>query len=143
MIASLEVGSWPMISCSAQNIHRIEFIHLESLLTRPRATSGLWSGAGGQTLWGGMVADGMVGLSWQWAQIEPGVLALIDPLSIGCNLVLLASDGGRLSPSATAMVLNRIVAVLPWQAEARRAIQQRGRRRIDAVHVAHAALQAS
>lgn len=138
MMTSLEVGSWPIISCSAQNIHRIELVHLDSVLAPARASSGLWCGAGGQSLWSGICADGMVGLSWQWGQIADGVFALLDPMAIDANLTLLASDGSPLSPSATAMVLNRMVGSLPWQAEAARATRQRGRRRVDAVHVAHA-----
>jgi hypothetical protein len=133
MIASLEVGSWPIISGSAQNIHRIEFIHLDSVLTRACASSGIWCGASGRSLWGGMSTDGMIGLSWQWAQIAAGVFALTDPMAIDCNLALLASDGSRLSPTATAMVLNRIVGALAWQGEAARAIKQRGRHRIDSL----------
>ncbi len=143
MITSLEVGSWPMICGSAQNIHRIEFVHLDSVLTRNCATSGLWSGACGRSLWSGMSPEGMVGLSWQWAQIADGVFAMTDPMAIDCNLVLLGSDGSPLSPSATAMVLNRVVGALPWQPEAAHALRQRGRRRIDAVQMAQASHQAS
>lgn len=143
MITSLEVGSWPIICGSAQNIHRIELVHLDSVLTRARASSGLWCGASGRSLWSGMSPEGMVGLSWQWAQIMDGVFALTDPMAIDSNLALLGSDGSRLSPTATAMVLNRIVCAMPWQAEAARALRQRGRRRIDSVHTAQASLHAS
>lgn len=138
MMTSLEVGSWPIIKCSAQNIHRIGLVHLDSVQTRPRACSGLWSGLAGRSLWSGVCAEGLLGVSWHWGQIADGVFALLDPMAIDANVVLLASDGSRLSPSATAMVLNRVVGALPWHDEAARATRRSGRRRIDAVHAAQA-----
>lgn len=134
MITSLEVGSWPIISWSAQNVQRIELIHLDSV-----STHGLehgespCDGAHGRSCWGGITAVGMVGLSWEWAQIAPQVFALTDPMAIDSNLCLLASDGGRLSPMATALVLNRMVAALHWHAEAARAYRRQAARRLDAV----------
>ena len=134
MIASLEVASWPMIRWSAQNIHRLSLVHFESVPERNDASAELWTGLVGRSVWGGMSAEGMVGVSWQWAQLSPGVLALLDPMTIDSNLVLLASDGSRLSPMASAMVLNCVVTQLNWQNEAAlSAEQQAPRRRIDAV----------
>lgn len=134
MIASLEVASWPMIRWSAQNIHRLSFVHFESVPERNDTTADLWTGLVGRSVWGGMSAAGMIGLSWQWAQVSPDVFALLDPMSIDSNLVLLASDGSRLSPMASAMVLNTFVSQIEWQQEAAQsARQQASRRRIDAV----------
>lgn len=136
MITSLEVCSWPIIKCSAQNIHRIELVHLDSVASRRAALrSAAGAGAQGQSWWSGLGDDGLIGLSWCWGEIAPAVFALLDPMAIEANVALLASDGSPLSPSASAMVLNRIVAALPWQAEAARAARQRTHRRIDAVHL--------
>jgi hypothetical protein len=141
MITSLEVASWPMIRWSAQNIHRLSLVHFESVPERNDRSTELWTGLSGRSVWGGMSADGMLGLSWQWAQISPGVFALLDPMAIDSNVVLLGSDGSRLSPMASAMVLNCIVAQLGWQTEAARSAQHDVRPRIDAVlpHCGHLA----
>ena len=136
MIASPDVELWPMISWSAQNIHQLPLVHFESWRERVIPTSGLWSGPLGQSVWGGMSPQGLVGLAWQWAQLHPGVFALVDPMAVQSNLMLLGSDGSRLSPMARAMVHNRLIAGLDWHAEASRALKHSRPRRIDAVQVA-------
>jgi hypothetical protein len=140
MNTSLEAGSWPIIKWPAVDIHRIEFLHFDSALAR--VGYGEPPDAAGASCWGGMTADGMVGLSWQWAQIAPQVFVLTDPMAVDSNLLLLASDGGQLSPLATTLVLNRIVARLPWQAEAARVHRRRGQRRIDTMQTVAPALPA-
>lgn len=135
MITSLEVGLWPIISWSAQNIHRLHLVHLDTCVTHATPAGDLWCGPSGESTWGGMSPEGLVGVSWQWAQISPGVFALVDPMDVRSNLALLGSDGSRLSPTASAMVHNRIVATLGWQAEAARSLKSSRARRIDAVHV--------
>jgi hypothetical protein len=143
MMTSLDVGLWPMISWSAQNIHQLQLVHFDSSLALSRRTSGLWCGPIGHSVWGGLSPQGLVGLAWDWAQLQPGVFALLDPMQVRSNLALLASDGGRLSPIAAAMVHNRIVAGLRWQAEAGRASRHRRAGRIDAVQFTTQAARAS
>jgi hypothetical protein len=139
MIASPTVELWPMISWSAQNIHQLRFVHLESWPERAPSRSGLWSGTLGHSVWSGLSPQGLVGISWQWAQLSPGVFALVDPIGVHSNLLLLGSDGSRLSPTARAMVHARVIAGLEWQLEAAEAMKQGSRaRRIDSVHVAPA-----
>lgn len=131
MNTSLEAGSWPIIRWPAVDIHRIEFVHLDSAF----ATAGCNDvpDAVGTSCWSGWTALGMVALWWKWTEIVPQVFVLSDPMGIDSNLSLLASDGGELSPLATTLVLNRIVAGLPWHAEAARAHGVRGASHVDAL----------
>lgn len=134
-MTSFNVFSWPMICWSAQNIHLLRLVHFESCLDETTGRSGIWTGLRGRTAWGGLTADGMVGLAWHWAQIQPGVIALQDPLDIRSNLELSGSDGSLLSPMAMAMVLNRLVSTLPWQQEVQHEL--RGGTRGRTVAVSH------
>jgi hypothetical protein len=137
MIASPKVELWPMISWSAQNIHQLRLVHLESWRERAASRSGLWSGTLGHSVWSGLSPQGLVGVSWQWAQLSPGVFALVDPMAVHSNLLLLGSDGSPLSPTARAMVYGRVIAGLDWQLAVAEAMKQgRRARRIDAVQVA-------
>jgi len=139
MILSLEVDSWPIINMSAQNIHRVELVHFESRLSTSAAAGSDPEAIVGESLWAGMSAHGLVGVSWHWGQVGPGVFALVDPMRVSSNLLLLASDGSRLSASARAMVHNRMLADLPWQAQAALATRLGGQRSIDSLVVVPAA----
>lgn len=141
-MTSFNVFSWPMISWSAQNIHQLRLVHFESCLDETTGGSDVWPGISGRTAWGGLTADGMVGVAWHWAQIQPGVLALLDPLDIRSNLTLSGSDGSTLSPLALSMVLNRLVSTLPWQQEVQREIRTGPRGRVVAVSADFATLRA-
>lgn len=129
--SSLAAGSWPIIRWSAVDIQRIELVHLESLATHQRDAARPAVRCG-SSCWGAHTVLGMLGVSWQWSEVAPQVFALTDPMAIESNLALLASDGSCLSPLATALVLNRIVATLHWQVEAARACRRHGGPRVDA-----------
>jgi hypothetical protein len=120
---------------SAQNIHRFDLVHFESRLTVEEPARGRASPTG-ISLWGGLSPQGFVGLSWPWAEVVPGVFAVRDPLQVRSNLLLLASDGSRLSASARAMVHMRLLADLPWQRNASTAARHPRRRSIDTMLVA-------
>lgn len=133
MIASPQVDRWPMISWSAQNLHQLQLVHLDSwLLAATRAADG---GPLGRSVWTGLGTDGLVGLAWNWAQVQPGVLALADPLAVQSNLRLLGSDGVPLGRSAMALVHGRLVNGLAWQVEALKWSKRPRSRRIEAVQV--------
>lgn len=132
-MTSFHVYSWPMISWSAQNIHRLRLVHFESCLDETTSPGPLVSGPCGRTVWGGLTPDGMAGIAWRWAQIQPGVLALQDPLDVRSNLAFTGSDGSILSPMAVAMILNRIVSSLPWQLAVQRELGSSSPRRVVAL----------
>lgn len=132
-----------MISWSAQNIHLLHLVHFESCLDETTGRTGIWNDKVGRTSWAGLTPDGMVGLAWHWAQLQPGVLALRDPLDIQSNLEFSGSDGSTLSPLAAAMILNRMVSALPWQAQVQRELRSGPRGRVLAVPAGAAARIAS
>jgi hypothetical protein len=119
--ASVDVRRWPIIEWSAQGIQQLELLHLES---RDVAKASACSGRStlplraGVSVWGGLVPQGMVGLSWQWQEVLPGVAAVADPMDVHSNLHWISSDGQRLSPLATASMFLRVIERLPWQQEA-------------------------
>ncbi|MEZ0209603.1 MAG: hypothetical protein ACAH08_01530 [Methylophilus sp.] len=129
-MTSFNVFSWPMISWSAQNIHLLHLVHFESCLDETTGRSGILNGKAGRTAWAGLTQDGMVGLSWHWVHMQPGVLALRDPLDIHSNLEFTGSDGSTLSPLAAAMILNRLVSSLPWQGQVQRELRSGPRGRV-------------
>ena len=76
----------------------------------------------GQTLWSGESEFGAAGVAWDWVELQSGVVAMSDPISLVSNLQLVDSHGGVLTGLQAAMHLNQIVHTLPWQEEVTRAL---------------------
>lgn len=77
----------------------------------------------GQTVWGGRAADSAAGVSWDWIEVAPGVIAIADPMMMITNLRLIGSEGEVLTAHEAAPHINGIVHGLPWQAEVQRALE--------------------
>jgi hypothetical protein len=77
----------------------------------------------GQTLWLGRYDDGEAGLAWDWVQLDQGVVAMADPMSVVTNLRPTTRDGAPLPPYLAAVHLNALVHKLPWQDEVERVLR--------------------
>lgn len=119
---ALDVRSWPIIEWSAGRIQQIVLVHLASRGDEALGRADVASQYG-STLWCGLVSSGLVGVSWSWQQIAPGVLAIADPLAICSNLRWLGDDGHVLGAIAGAALHNRLVGGLYWQDAVRDAVQ--------------------
>lgn len=111
---TMNVRSWPIIEWSAGRIQQIALLHLASRCDEAAARLG-FAARYGSTLWCGLVSSGLVGLSWSWQQIAPGVLVIADPMAIRSNLRWLGDDGHVLGEIAEAALHNRLVAGLCWR----------------------------
>jgi hypothetical protein len=119
---ALDVRSWPIIEWSARRIQQIVLLHLASRCTEAVDRADIAS-QHGSTLWCGLVSSGLVGVSWSWQHIAPGVLVIADPLAICSNLRWLGDDGHVLGAIAGAALHNRLVAGLHWQHAVQGAVQ--------------------
>lgn len=70
--------------------------------------------ARGESVWACDVDGGRLGVAWEWIEWRPGVIVLLDPMSISSNLR--APDGcpSESGPFSRAIQLNRIAHQLPW-----------------------------
>lgn len=118
----MDVHPWPIIEWSAHRIQQIALLHLAS--RRSEAACGPDGAAQrGSTLWCGLVASGLVGVTWTWQQIAPGVLVIADPLAIRSNLRWLGDDGHLLGEIAVAALHTRLVVPLRWAQPVRDALR--------------------
>lgn len=81
----------------------------------------------GQTVWGGRAADSAAGISWDWIEVAPGIVAISDPMMMITNLRVLGREGEVLTAHEAAPHLNRLVNRLPWQAEVQKALDEMSR----------------
>jgi len=63
-------------------------------------------------------------MAWDWVQIARGVVAMADPMSVISNLRFIGGEGEVLTAYESALFLNEIVRLLPWQSEVQRALRK-------------------
>jgi hypothetical protein len=74
----------------------------------------------GQVLWGVGADDDRIGIAWDWAEVKTGVPAMIDPMTLATNAVLVRSDGHRLDGGQQLLKLHAAINRLNWQEVVRR-----------------------
>ncbi|WP_458232725.1 hypothetical protein [Roseateles sp. P5_E8] len=54
-------------------------------------------------------------IAWEWAEIQPQVVALFDPMNIRCNVALIDGEGHALARSRRMLHLNNVIHQLDWR----------------------------
>jgi hypothetical protein len=115
------VCAWPPLLWQAS---RAPQLHLTHLGTRVLNFGDDECPCTGQTLWGDEREAQSAGVAWDWVRLQPGVVAMADPLGLVTNLKLLDDDGEALTNVEVAVRLHQLVHALPWQNEVQRALHQ-------------------
>jgi hypothetical protein len=111
------VYAWPPVLWQAQSPPQWRFVHLGTqILSRRKRCAG-------QTVWANALPEGTAGVAWEWVQLQPGVLAVADPMGFISNLCWVDAEGRALPNIQQALHLNEIVHALPWQSEVERALR--------------------
>jgi hypothetical protein len=121
MTPAWTLRAWPPVYRAAGDAVAFAFEHRDTQLFDDDAGPRL----AGQTMWVWPDADGDVGVAWDWIQLQRGVVAMLDPMSVLTNLKLLGSGGEVLTAWQAARHVNQIVYTLPWQHEVRRVLARR------------------
>lgn len=69
----------------------------------------------GQEVWATQ-EDQPIHIAWEWTEIQPGVVALFDPMNILCNVALVDPSGHTLGCSRRMLHLNNVIHQLDWRA---------------------------
>ena len=120
LISPWSLRAWPPILWQATSSSGLRFHHLGTLVT---VLDDRLCRTAGQTLWGGISADGEAGVAWDWIEMPRGLVAMADPMSVVTNIRLVGDEGEVLTAFEAARFLNEIVHTLPWQSEVQRAIR--------------------
>ena len=115
------VCAWPTRLWQASRAPQLQLSHLGTHVLSFGDDDCLCSG---QTLWGDACEEPSAGVAWDWVRLQPGVVAMLDPLGLVTNLKLLDEQGEALSQVQAAVQLQQLVHALPWQSEVQRALHQ-------------------
>ena len=119
MNTSWTVRAWPALLWQADKPSQLQFDHVDTQIFPSDHDD---APVCGQTIWAGPLADGQVGVAWDWVQVSQGVVAMADPMCVVSNLRLIGPQGEVLTAWEAARHLNQIVYGLPWQGEVQRAL---------------------
>jgi hypothetical protein len=63
------------------------------------------------------------GLLWDWVELDDGVIAMLDPMSVVTNMRFVNGEGEVLTTAESALHLMRCVHALSWQDRVREAVR--------------------
>lgn len=112
------ITSWPIIERLADPTPRIATV-LQHLGTVVSGECDEFGRLVGHTIWG--ASDLKIGVAWDWTETLDGVFALSDPMGVLSNIGFVDESGASIPEASSAVQLNRITNVLPWQAEVSKA----------------------
>jgi hypothetical protein len=69
----------------------------------------------GDTVWGAMVDGRLAAASWDWIEILPNVVCLVDPSTVLTNIQFLDDRGCYEEPLQAMRSLNDLIYCTPWQ----------------------------
>jgi len=117
-VRSWMVKSWPQVRLQVTEDFRgmPEFQHISTLWREDTAGRG---GRVGETVWAARLGNqDVVGLAWEWVEVRPGLVALLDPNAMISNAKLVGEDGVELDELRSIIAVNVVSHAVPWQARA-------------------------
>jgi hypothetical protein len=115
----MQMTAWQLMACETvvKTVNEFEMLTCElrqvgSSYRVDDARDGLRSG---QEVWAALSDSEPIQIAWEWAEIQPDVVALFDPMNIVCNVALVDAQGMALARSKRMLHLNNIVHQLGWR----------------------------
>jgi hypothetical protein len=115
-----QVVTWPLVLVSEKRFNALQrSMQALGVSHYPDAEAHL---SYGQVLWGAGADDDeqRIGIAWDWAEVKAGVPAMIDPMTLATNAVLVGNDGHRLDDGQQLLKLHAAINRLNWQEVVRR-----------------------
>lgn len=117
------IKSWPMVEWEppASDEGWLQFRHVRTAVRDYRGDDDLFVG---ETVWQAEFGGQPVAAAWEWVEIKPGVVAMLDPMAIVSNLCNAAElSDGSIGGGGTILTLNRLAHQIPWQDRVRAALR--------------------
>jgi len=70
----------------------------------------------GDTVWGTVAAGKLVAVSWDWIEVLPGVVCMVDPCNVLTNIRFMDGQDCYEEPSQAILSVNAMIHSTPWQA---------------------------
>lgn len=70
----------------------------------------------GDTVWGASLTGQLLAVSWDWIEILPGVVCLVDPANVLTNIRFVNALNHYEEPARTLVLINELIHQTPWQA---------------------------
>jgi hypothetical protein len=70
----------------------------------------------GDTVWGTVATGQLMALSWDWIEILPGVVCMVDPINVLTNIRFMDGQDRYEEPSQAILSVNALIHGTPWHA---------------------------
>lgn len=70
----------------------------------------------GDTVWGTLATGQLMAVSWDWIEILPGVVCMVDPSNVLTNIRFMDGHDCYEEPSQATLSINALIHSTPWQA---------------------------
>lgn len=111
---SWQVASLPRVECYLPR-HAEVHLPLRHAGTTVRGTTDGDGRLIGDTVWYDVLDGQLVAVSWDWIEVVPQAVCLLDPNNIVTNLQFMDPHGCYEEPMSAIVSVNRVVHQLPWQ----------------------------
>jgi len=113
-LLSWQVPSLPRVECylPRQLDTVVPLQHLGSTLRPEPLADGRRMG---DTAWGALHRGQLIALSWDWLEIVPGVVCVVDPANVLTNIRFLDAHDCYEEPVQAIVSANRLLHSTPWQ----------------------------
>lgn len=115
----MQMAAWQLMACETviKTVNEFELVthdlrQVGSSVRVEDARTGLLAG---QEVWAAEANGEPIQIAWEWAEIQPDVVALFDPMNILCNVALIDGQGHALARSRRMLHLNNVVHQLNWR----------------------------
>ncbi len=111
---SWQVLSLPRVQCYPQMRFEglLPFFHLGTRVQPEALRDGRRVG---DTVWGAMVDGHLAAASWDWIEILPNVVCLVDPSTVLTNIQFLDEQACYEEPEQAMRSINDLIYCTPWQ----------------------------
>ena len=113
-IQGWQVIMWQRVGMKPKDLFRLipRFRHLGTSLQLGEVSEGHCVGS---TVWGCDYMGKQLGLTWEWIEVKPRVVALGDPMVLLSNVELMSDEEDAVEQGDRLLALHRVIYALPWQ----------------------------
>ena len=121
---SWQVTDLPRVECYLP-LHVPLLVRLHHIETQVRPETLDVGRRVGGTLWEELFNGRRLLVAWDWLEIMPGVVCLLDPANVSTNIRFLDARGCYEEPAQAMISVNKLVHRTPWQREVASALKSR------------------
>ncbi len=110
-LGAAEPSEWPRLLLPAPELQLLRWAPLDCSVLLDQESHLRF----GRVVWISEISNQRAGIAWSWAEVQPSVVAVSDPLNIETNIELDEVAGEAMTHHAWMCLLNVVIYTMGWQ----------------------------